>query len=267
MYENENIIRISAFVGMLILMLCLESLIPRRNPNKSRWSRRLNNLLLIILTTLAIRFLLPVLATLNMAGLAKDKQWGLLNQIELPLPVSILIAIILLDLLIYAQHVLFHKVPILWRLHRVHHSDQDLDVTTGIRFHPIEILLSLLIKAIGIAIIGAPALAVLIFELLLNITPMFNHSNINIPEKFDRYLRWFIVTPDMHRIHHSIYQPETDSNYGFSVPWWDRLFKTYTANPRDGQTTMTIGLDHFPGSETIKLHTLLLQPFKNINTK
>ncbi len=261
MLENENIIRLSAFFGTLILMLCWQFFAPRRATKSNKWSRRFNNLGLIFISSLILRFCLPLLVVTNIARIAAENQWGIFNQFAMHSYAVIIISIILLDCLIYWQHRLFHYVPMLWRLHRVHHSDKDMDATTGIRFHPIEMILSVAVKALAVIIIGAPVIAVLIFEVILNVFPLFNHSNANIPEKIDRFLRWFIVTPDMHRIHHSVYKPETNSNYGFSVSWWDRLFASYTINPDDGQTKMAIGLDNMPESESVYLHSLLLQPF------
>ena len=196
-----------------------------------------------------------------MAILASKNNWGLLNYFNISYPIAILISVVVLDLAIYLQHVMFHYVPLLWRLHRMHHTDLDFDVTTGTRFHPIEILLSMIIKLAVIVLLGAPALAVLIFEILLNATAMFNHGNIFIPSKIDRILRLLVVTPDMHRIHHSIRMEETNSNFGFNLPWWDRLLGTYTVNPKDEQTTMIIGLDLFRDKKYLNLHWLIFQPF------
>ncbi len=267
MLENENTIRVTAFICILLIMLVWETLAPRRTARDTKWSRRINNLALIFITTAFIRFFLPLLAILNIAEMAKENSWGLFNYLTLNGHVELILSILILDLFLYGQHILVHYVPILWRLHRVHHSDKDLDVTSAIRFHPIEIIFSLLLKAIAVILIGAPVLAVLIFELLLNVVPMFNHSNAHIPEKLDRYLRWLIVTPDMHRIHHSIHKIETNSNYGFNVPWWDRIFGTYTGSPAEGQLQMVIGLDNIPESESIYLHSLLLQPFKKLSKR
>jgi sterol desaturase/sphingolipid hydroxylase (fatty acid hydroxylase superfamily) len=170
--------------------------------------------------------------------------------------------VILLDLAIYLQHVLFHAVPTLWRLHRMHHADLEIDVSTGLRFHPIEILLSMVVKLALVIALGAPALSVLIFEVLLNATSMFNHSNIYIPESVDCIIRWFIVTPDMHRVHHSIQARETNSNFGFNLPWWDRLFGTYRAQPAAGHEGMTIGIEQFRDPRELRLDRMLLQPFR-----
>lgn len=229
--------------------------------------RRMNNLGLVIFSILLVRLFLPLLVAMQIAAMSYERGWGLFNQIQVHTSVEIILSVLLLDLIIYGQHVLTHYVPMLWRLHRVHHSDKDLDVTSGIRFHPFEIIFSLLVKAAAIMLLGCSVLAVLIFELLLNVMPMFNHSNAYIPEKLDRYLRWFIVTPDMHRIHHSVHKIETNSNYGFSVSWWDRIFGTYTTAPKEGQLQMEIGLDNVPETESVHLRSLLLQPFKKLGIR
>jgi sterol desaturase/sphingolipid hydroxylase (fatty acid hydroxylase superfamily) len=188
--------------------------------------------------------------------------WGLVNALALPAWLAIPLAIILLDLAIYFQHVMFHAVPTLWRLHRVHHSDPDFDLTTGLRFHPLEIVISTVVKCAAIAAFGVGALAVLAFEILLNATAMFNHGNGAMPAALDRTLRWLVVTPDMHRVHHSVRYNECSSNYGFNLPWWDRLFGTYRAQPVDAHTTMAIGVDAFRGADELRLDRLLLQPLR-----
>ena len=179
-----------------------------------------------------------------------------------PAWVGVVSSVVVLDLAIYLQHVLFHAVPSLWRLHRMHHADLEFDVSTGLRFHPIEILLSMVIKFIVVAALGAPAVAVLIFEVLLNATSMFNHGNVRIPTGLDRMLRWIVVTPDMHRVHHSILSRETNSNFGFNLPWWDRLFGTYRAQPTAGHDGMTIGIEQFREPRELGLDRMLLQPFR-----
>ena len=194
--------------------------------------------------TLLVRILFPTTAV-GLALLAEARGFGLFNVVALPAWVAVVASVVILDLAIYLQHVLFHAVPALWRLHRMHHADLEFDVTTGLRFHPIEILLSMLIKFAVVAALGAPALAVLIFEVLLNATSMFNHGNVRIPAGLDRVLRWLVVTPDMHRVHHSILSRETNSNFGFNLPWWDRLFGTYRAQPAAGHEAMTIGIEQF----------------------
>ncbi|MGD9728767.1 MAG: sterol desaturase family protein, partial [Nitrospiraceae bacterium] len=191
----------------------------------------------------------------------QSRGWGLLNVLELPRWPGFVFAVVALDLAIYLQHVMFHAVPALWRLHRMHHADLDLDTTTGARFHPIEILLSMVIKFAVIAALGAPPVAVVIFEVLLNATSMFNHANVRMPAGLDRLLRWIVVTPDMHRVHHSIIRNDTNSNFGFNLPWWDRLLGTYQAQPAEGHEGMTIGLDNFRDPKQLRLDRMLLQPF------
>jgi sterol desaturase/sphingolipid hydroxylase (fatty acid hydroxylase superfamily) len=198
----------------------------------------------------------------GLALIANARALGLFNEVQLPAWIAVVASVILLDLAIYFQHVLFHAVPVLWRLHRMHHADLDIDVTTGLRFHPIEILLSMVIKLAVVIALGAPALAVLLFEVLLNATSLFNHSNVRIPERFDGVLRWVVVTPDMHRVHHSILLRETNSNFGFNLPWWDRLFGTYRPQPAAGQESMTIGIEQFRDPRELGLDRMLLQPFR-----
>lgn len=194
---------------------------------------------------------------------AEARGYGLFNSVAWPAWLERLLALLVLDLAIYVQHRLFHYVPVLWRLHRMHHADLDVDVTTGARFHPIEILLSLGIKFIVILALGASAAIVLIFEILLNATSMFNHSNVRMRETWERVLRWLVVTPDMHRTHHSILRRETDSNFGFNFPWWDRIFRTYRARPEAGHDRMTLGIDRFRDVKELRLDRMLGQPFRN----
>ena len=194
---------------------------------------------------------------------AEARGWGLFNSIAWSAWLELLLALVVLDLSIYLQHRLFHHVPVLWRLHRMHHADLDVDVTTGARFHPIEILLSLGIKFIVILALGASATSVLIFEILLNATSMFNHSNVRMPDALERVMRWLVVTPDMHRTHHSILRRETDSNFGFNFPWWDRLLRTYRAEPEAGHDKMILGIDRFRDPKELRLDRMLAQPFKN----
>ena len=258
--ENEAIIRLSGFIGVLLCMLLCERFWPRRTWRQGRLQRFAINFSLIALSGVLQRLTLGA-AAVAMAIYAQAHGWGLLNQIELPFWLMLLVGILLLDLAIYLQHVVFHKVPWLWRLHQVHHADLDLDATTGLRFHPIEILLSLMIKVVVVAALGISPWVVIIFEVLLNASSMFNHSNLRLPEAVDRRLRWLIVTPDMHRIHHSVHQVETDSNYGFFLSIWDRMFNSYTQAPRDGHTTMVLGLDYAQQPEKLKLQHLLIMPF------
>jgi sterol desaturase/sphingolipid hydroxylase (fatty acid hydroxylase superfamily) len=258
--ENEALIRLSAFLGMLAVMLLWETYSAFRTPLQPKVRRWLVNGALVIVDTVAVRLTIPVLAV-AMAGIAAEKGWGLLNLTGGPSVLVVLLGVVLLDLSIYGQHVLMHKVALLWRLHRMHHSDVDFDASTAVRFHPLEIVFSMLVKLGAIAALGPAPLAVLIFEVLLNATAIFNHGNVHIPARVDALLRWFVVTPDMHRIHHSVLRMETDSNFGFNLPWWDRLFGTYRNQPRGGHTAMTIGLETFRESRFLKLHWLLVQPF------
>ncbi|KKN80753.1 hypothetical protein LCGC14_0327060 [marine sediment metagenome] len=234
---------------------------PRRRREIPRLLRWTNNLGVVVIDTLLVRLTFPVVAV-GLALLAEERGWGLFNVFDVPAWIAVIVAILALDLAIYLQHVMFHAVPALWRLHRMHHADLEFDVTTGLRFHPVEILLSMGIKLAVVAALGPPAVAVLIFEVLLNGTAMFNHSNIRIPLAIDRVLRWFVVTPDMHRVHHSIHPSETNSNFGFNVPWWDRLLGTYKAQPRDGHEAMTIGIEQFRTRRDLWLDRMLIQPVK-----
>jgi sterol desaturase/sphingolipid hydroxylase (fatty acid hydroxylase superfamily) len=235
--------------------------VPRRKQAISRGWRWPNNLGVVVINTLLIRILFPTTAV-GLALFSEARGFGLFNVVGGPAWVGVVASVIILDLAIYLQHVLFHAVPALWRLHRMHHADLEFDVSTGLRFHPIEILLSMLIKFVVVAALGAPALSVLIFEVLLNATSMFNHANVRIPTWIDRVLRWIVVTPDMHRVHHSILSRETNSNFGFNLPWWDRLFGTYRAQPAAGHENMTIGIEQFRDSRELGLDRMLFQPFR-----
>jgi sterol desaturase/sphingolipid hydroxylase (fatty acid hydroxylase superfamily) len=235
---------------------------PRRILSLPRGRRWPANLGIIVVDSVVVRLVFPVLAV-GMAGLAANQGWGLFNQPHAPFWLAFIASLLLLDLAIYAQHVVFHRVPWLWRLHRMHHTDLDFDVTTALRFHPLEIVLSMLIKLAAVVALGAPAVAVMLFEVILNATAMFNHGNVRLPLWLDRRLRWVLVTPDMHRVHHSVRVEETDSNFGFNLPWWDRLFGTYRDQPRAGHTGMTIGLEYFRDRRATALPQLLLQPFLN----
>ncbi|GMQ95857.1 MAG: sterol desaturase family protein [Gammaproteobacteria bacterium] len=240
----EAPIRLGFFLGIFAVMALWEWRAPRRTLSVSKVLRWANNLGLVFLNTLLLRALFPA-AAVGMAVFAHSRGWGLFNYFETPYALAVLASVVVLDFVIYLQHVMFHAVPALWRLHRVHHADLDIDVTTGARFHPIEIILSMLIKFAAIAVLGAPVLAVVIFEVLLNATAMFNHSNVRMPGAVDTVLRWLVVTPDMHRVHHSVEQDEANSNFGFNLPWWDRLLGTYRPQPRAGHEAMTIGIDTF----------------------
>ena len=256
----EPAIRLGFFFAMLALIALWELAAPRRRLHTSKGVRWLSNLGVTVLGSLLVRLVLPILA-LGMAALAEERGWGLLNAQPLPFYLKVALAVVALDLALYLQHVMFHAVPVLWRLHMMHHTDLDFDVTTGVRFHPIEILLSAGLKLAVVVVLGSPALAVLIFEVVLNGTSMFNHGNIRIPRGVDRILRLFVVTPDMHRVHHSAIAPETNSNFGFNLPWWDRLFGTYRDQPAAGHEKMTIGLEHFRDPAKLTLPHMLALPF------
>ena len=257
---NEPIIRLSAFLGILVVMAAWEVAAPRRRREIPRVLRWTNNFGVVVADTILVRLTFPVVAV-GLALTAEERGWGVFNVIEAPGWVAFIVSVIVLDLVIYLQHVLFHAVPALWRLHRMHHADLDFDVTTGLRFHPVEIVLSMGIKLAVVVVLGPPAAAVLVFEVLLNGSSLFNHSNIRIPLGLDRVLRWVIVTPDMHRVHHSVVPQETNSNFGFNLPWWDRLFGTYRAQPADGHDGMTIGIELFRTRRDLWLDRMLAQPF------
>lgn len=258
---HEPTIRLAAFFGILASMMLWELAAPRRRleiPRVIRWS---NNLALVVVDTAILRLAFPVLAV-GLAGLAQAKGWGLFNVLGLPLWVEVVAAVLILDLAIYLQHVLFHAVPGLWRLHRMHHADLDFDATTGLRFHPVEIVLSMAIKLAVVGAVGAPPVAVLVFEVILNATSLFNHGNVRLPPAVDRVLRLVLVTPDMHRVHHSSDPRETNSNFGFSVPWWDRLLGTYLAQPAKGHEGMEIGIKQFRTERDLWLDRMLIQPVR-----
>ncbi len=257
----EPVIRLSVFIIIFAAMALWEMLAPRRPQAIGRLRRWPSNLGIVALNTLLVRLVFPA-AAVGMALTAEAHGWGLFQALGTPDWFVIIAAVLLLDLAIYLQHVLFHAVPALWRLHRMHHADLEFDVTTGARFHPIEILLSMGIKLGVVAALGAPAVAVLIFEVLLNATSMFNHGNVRLPERLDGLLRWIVVTPDMHRVHHSVVPRETNSNFGFNVPWWDRLFGTYRAQPAAGHQAMTIGIAQFRDPRELRLDRMLLQPLR-----
>ena len=222
---HENSIRISVFASMLVLMALLEFLSPRRSRTQTRLKRWSTNIGLIFLSSMTLRLALPIVA-MGMAALAMEQTWGLFNWLNWPLWLEVLLAMILMDLLIYWQHVASHHFPMLWRLHKIHHADRDIDTTTGIRFHPVEIVLSMLYKMLCVVLLGPSVIAVLLFEVWLNMAALFNHANVRLPLSLDKKLRLILVTPDMHRVHHSVRVPETNSNYGFSLSCWDRWFGT-----------------------------------------
>lgn len=258
--QHETAIRLGCFLGVFVAMALWELLAPRRKRVMGRGVRWFSNLGIVVIDTLLLRVTFPVVAV-GMALLAEEWGWGLFNRIDTPYWFAVLVSFIVLDFVIYLQHVMFHAVPLFWRLHMVHHADLDFDVTTGLRFHPIEILLSMGIKLATVVVLGPPAVAVLLFEVLLNATSMFNHSNIRIPLSIDRVLRWCVVTPDMHRVHHSVEVDESNSNFGFNLPWWDRLCGTYQDQPAAGHEKMTIGLTQFRDAAIQRLHRLILLPF------
>ncbi len=258
--HNELIIRVGAFIAVLIPMAFWEIAAPRRPLTDSKSLRWSSNLGIVFLNVLVLKLVLPV-GAVGLAWLASERGWGLLNNLAVPYVLSVVLSVVVLDFVIYVQHVLFHAIPALWMLHMTHHADVDFDVTTGARFHPIEIFLSMLIKFAVVAALGPPVLGVLIFEIVLSATAMFNHSNVRIPLGVDRILRLVVVTPDMHRVHHSVVREETNSNFGFNLPWWDRLLGTYTAQPVEGHQGMTIGLSHLQGLGRQKLPRMLAIPF------
>lgn len=254
-------IRLSFFLGILLIMALWELAAPKRRIEIPRIIRWTNNLGVVVVDTVLVRLVYPI-AAVGLALLAAKNGWGLFNLLAVPPWLAIVVSVIVFDLAIYLQHVVFHHVPFLWRLHRMHHADTAIDVTTGLRFHPLEILISMAIKFALVLLLGPPAVAVLIFEVLLNATAMFNHSNIRLPKRVDQFLRLIVVTPDMHRVHHSTNRQETDSNYGFNLPWWDRLFGTYIDQPAKGHDGMTIGFVHFRSVRDHWLDRMLIQPFR-----
>ena len=258
---HEPLLRLGAFGGVFIALALWELIMPRRRATLPRGQRWPANLALAALNTLVLRALVP-LAAVGMAVFTADKGWGLLRHFEVPNWALLPVSIVALDLAVWLQHVMFHAVPALWRLHRVHHADLDFDLTTGARFHPIEMVLSALVKLAVVALIGAPVVAVVLFEVLLSATALFSHANISLPPAVDRWLRWVVVTPDMHRVHHSIDEQETNSNFGFNLPWWDRLFGAYRAQPMAGHGAMTIGVQGHPDPrEVARLPGMLMMPF------
>jgi sterol desaturase/sphingolipid hydroxylase (fatty acid hydroxylase superfamily) len=261
--QNEGPIRLSIFLGVLAIMACWELAAPRRDLTLSKWRRWGGNLGIVVVNTMVMRLLFPILVV-GAAVWAQQNGWGLFNLITLPGWVEVAAAAISLDLAIYWQHRLFHMIPLFWRLHRMHHADRDFDVTTALRFHPLEIVVSMVIKLTLVLILGPAALAVLIFEVLLNGTAMFNHANVHLPLGLDRWLRLVVVTPDMHRVHHSVENGEFNRNFGFNLPWWDRLFGSYKAQPERGHEEMEIGLHAYGGGVCANLLWMLVLPIKAI---
>lgn len=259
-------IRLSVFVGLFALLAVVERFWPRRPLTVSRKRRWLTNISIIVTDSLVIRLFFPILPV-ALAATAQASKLGLFNRLTLPGWFQMAASLLVLDLVIYLQHRLFHRVPLFWRLHRMHHTDLDLDVSTGNRFHPFEIALSLCIKMAVVLLLGVSPQTVLLFEILLNATSMFNHANLSIPLPVERWLRLIVITPDMHRVHHSVIPTETDSNFGFSQPWWDRLLGTYRAQPRDGHLKMMIGLREYRDQDKLGIWRLLRIPFESISVR
>jgi sterol desaturase/sphingolipid hydroxylase (fatty acid hydroxylase superfamily) len=259
--SNGDTLRLGVFILIFLIVATWEVVARRRDLKHPRSSRWYGNIGLGSLNPLVLRFCFPILVV-GIAVQAQQHGWGLFNLIEIPQTMEFLLCLLLLDFAIYLQHIAFHRLSWLWRLHKVHHSDPDFDLSTALRFHPLEIVLSMFIKMIVAGLLGVPPLAVLIFEIVLNLTAMFNHGNIKIPIGVDRVLRKLLVTPDMHRVHHSTIPTETNSNYGFNLSCWDYLFHTYVAQPENGHDDMTVGLDEYKGSDKLRLLELLTLPFK-----
>ena len=251
---------VSAFVGVFALIALWELAAPRRALRVSRSVRWTSNVGIVVVDTALARLVFPFAAA-GVAVAAGSRGWGLFNALEWPFWIEVVLAVVVLDFVIYCQHVVFHAVPGLWRLHMVHHADLDFDLTTGVRFHPFEVLLSMVVKMAAVGALGAAPLAVILFEILLSATSIFNHGNVVLPSRLDRFLRLIVVTPDMHRVHHSVVPDETNSNFGFSLPWWDRLLGTYRAQPAAGHADMTIGLEQFREPRLQWLWHLLALPF------
>ncbi len=259
--QHEMSIRMGFAFGVFTLMAGWELLAPRRSLTVSKVVRWTNNLGLVFLNTVILRLLFPA-AAVGVAVFASANGWGVLHHFAVPLPVAVVLSLVALDFIIYLQHVLVHAVPVLWRLHRVHHADPDYDVTTGSRFHPIEIVLSMLIKSAAIVVLGAPPLAVVIFEIILNAMSLFNHGNVRLPLGIERALRLIVVTPDMHRVHHSVEGNEANSNFGFNLSLWDRMCGTYIDQPRKGHSAMTIGINDYREPRVVSwLPGILALPF------
>lgn len=265
-FENQTLARLVPFVSILVIMMVAETLFPRRQRTESRVQRSLNNLLLTVVNSFVTK-ILPVLSAVLAATFASHYGLGLFNLIALPAWVEYAAVIVIMDLMIYWQHVASHHVPILWHFHQVHHADHDLDATSGLRFHPIEISFSMGLKCIAVILLGAPPESVVLFEIVLNGCAVFNHSNVKLPLWFDKLLRLVVVTPDMHRVHHSVELDETNSNYGFNIPWWDRMFGSYRAQPRGEHHNLKLGLPEYPESQqTIPLLAMLSMPWRRTPT-
>ncbi|MBV5337224.1 MAG: sterol desaturase family protein [Deltaproteobacteria bacterium] len=258
---SPETLRLITFLSVFALLALAEVIWPRRLLTVAKVQRWQANIGVIIADSLVVRLFAPI-APITLAVTAQSKGWGLFNLFGIPGWLELIAGLIIFDLIIYLQHRLFHRVPLLWRLHRMHHTDLDLDVSTGTRFHPLEISISLLIKMVAVLLFGLSPLTVLLFEILLNATSMFNHANLALPLPVDRWLRLLLVTPDMHRVHHSVIPKETDSNFGFCQPWWDRLLGTYREQPRDGHIGMTIGLREYRNQDELGIWRLVRIPFE-----
>lgn len=259
--DNEAVIRLCFFSGIFVLMALFEILAPRRRLTSPKGVRWLNNLVLTLFNSLLVRLVFPVSA-IGAALIVTENSWGVLNALGVAGWAAGILSIVLLDLTIYAQHFYFHRIALFWRLHRMHHTDLDIDVTTGARFHPLEIILSMAVKMAAVFVLGSPPWSVVAFEVFLNGTSMFNHGNIRMGSRADKLMRLFVVTPDMHRVHHSVIIGEHDSNFGFNLPWWDRLFGTYRDQPAAGHEGMTIGLASYRDSRWLTLPWMLAVPFR-----
>lgn len=258
---ESTAVRLGVFISVLILMISIETFRPFKARTQTRRNRWVANLGLVFLNSFAVKLLGPITA-IGVAAYALENGWGLLSRLPLPLYVDIIIGVILLDFAIYLQHVLSHKLPVLWNFHKVHHCDRDIDVTTGIRFHPFEVLFSMVYKCVIVLILGPLPVAVILFEVILNASAMFNHSNIKLPPLIEKRVRSLFITPSMHRVHHSIYPHETDSNYGFCLSIWDKTFRTYIKEPQGGQDNITIGLSEYQTDEPSSLIWCLKLPLK-----
>lgn len=260
--QTEIAVRLGFFFGVLFIVALWELLALRRPLTVRKGLRWASNLGLVALNVVVVRLIVPITAV-GAALVCESRGWGLFQMLDGPAWLEIGLAVVAFDLAIYLQHVMFHALPVLWRLHMVHHADLDFDVTTGLRFHTLEILLSALIKLAVVVVLGPAALAVVIFEVLLSATAMFNHSNVRMPDWLDRLLRWFVVTPDMHRVHHSVIRRESNSNFGFNLPWWDYSLGTYSSQPKDGHEQMQIGLSHSRDERQVEsLPGMLALPFR-----
>jgi sterol desaturase/sphingolipid hydroxylase (fatty acid hydroxylase superfamily) len=262
--QSDGLIRLAVFAGIFLLMALLELLSPKRKLTVSKRKRWLTNVGISVTGTVLLRLMAMLavpIAAIAAAFYAQAHQIGLLNHVSWPEWLKVVVALLALDLAIWAQHLASHKIPIFWRLHQVHHADRDIDVTTAVRFHPVEIGLSMLWKIVAVVPLGAAPLAVFLFEVVLNACAMFNHANIALPGACDRVLRLLVVTPDMHRVHHSVLRREHDSNYGFNLSLWDRLFRTYTAQPEAGHLGMTIGLTPYQSEAPARFGWSLWLPF------